>query len=150
MRRFHFPLQTVLRVRELHEREAQRKLAMQSAEIAQLDRLNSQTREEIAAQQSDLRALQQRGSLDPSELTRRRAWIGHLGRTVSQREVLRAQMVAKRDQLQAEFVAARKATRTIEKLRERRWTEYATQRRKQEQALADELAQQLHPLRNAP
>ena len=143
-RRFHFPLETLLRVRELREREAKRKVAAQHAEIARLDQLNQATQQEIFAQQAALLQEQQQGHLSASGLVRGRAWIVHLRNAIAQREAQRLEMVKTLEQLQAEFRAARQQTRIIEKLRERRWAEYLRDRNRREQAAAEELAQQLH------
>jgi flagellar protein FliJ len=142
-RRFQFRLETLLRVRQLREREAKRKVAAKRAEIALVDRLNAQTAEEILRQQEALLAGQREGRLDPLTLQRGRAWIGHLRRTIGQRHVQRAELVTQWQELQAAWHAARTQARAIEKLRERRWEEYVHDRERQEQAAADELAQQL-------
>ena len=55
-RRFQFRLQTLLRVRQLEEQQAKRKVAARRAEIAQLDHLNRQTADEILRQQEIGRA----------------------------------------------------------------------------------------------
>lgn len=143
-RRFRFPLQTLLKVRRLREREARRKVAAQRAEIARLDRLDEATRKEIEAQQQVLLESQQCERLEPRELSRGWAWIAHLRNTMVHRQLQRAGMVSVLGRLQAEFHEARKQTRVIEKLRQRRWDDYLHTRRHQEQAAADELAQQLH------
>jgi flagellar protein FliJ len=143
MRRFQFPLQTLLKIRHLREREAKRKVAAQRAEIARLDRLNDATWTEISAQHEALLQTQQRPRVQPTELARGRAWIAHLRATIAQRMLLRAEMTAKLEQLQAEFTAARQQARIIQKLRQRRWDEYRHQRDRKEQAASDELAQQL-------
>jgi flagellar protein FliJ len=143
-KRFQFRLQTLLRVRQLREREAKRNVATQQAEIARLDRLNEQTAEEILKQQAELLARQSAGRLDPLELQRGRAWVAHLRRTIAQRHEQRLEMVQRLRQLQALLRAARTQTRILEKLRERRWQEYRKERDRREQATADELAQQLH------
>jgi flagellar export protein FliJ len=143
-RRFAFRLETLLRVRQLREREAKRKVAAKRAEIALLDRLDRQTAEEISRQQADLLAGQRDGRLDPLALQRGRAWLGHLRRMVALRQVQRVDLVRQWQQLQAAWHAARTQARIIEKLRERRWAEYQHDRARQEQAAADELAQQLH------
>ena len=143
-RRFQFQLETMLRVRQLREREAKRKVAAKRAEIALVDRLNTQTVEEISRQQAALLAGQREGRLDPLTLQRGRAWIGHLRRTIGQRHVQRAELLAQWQELQAAWHAARTQARIIEKLRERRWEEYVHDRERKEQAAADELAQQLH------
>ena len=143
-RRFRFPLQTLLKVRRLREREAKRKVAAQSAEIARLDRLDEATGAEIATQQRELLQNQQQAQVDPRELSRRWAWIAHLRSTLAQRQVLRASMVRELERLRAELREARRQSRIIEKLRERRWTEYMRDRRRRELAASDEVARQLH------
>jgi flagellar protein FliJ len=143
-RRFQFRLETLLRVRQLREREAKRKVAAKRAEIALVDRLNAETAEEISTQQAALLADQRQGRLDPLALQRGRAWIAHLRRTIGQRHAQRAELVAQWRELQAAWHAARTQARIIEKLRERRFAEYVHDRDRKEQAAADELAQQLH------
>jgi len=145
-RRFRFPLETLLKVRRLREREARRKVAAQRAGIARLDLLDQAARREIATRQGALLGNQQQQRLDPRELTRARAWIAHLHYTVTQRQIQRAEMVEKLEGLLDRFRAARKQMRVIEKLRERRWNEYKRDRQRSEQAADDELAQQLHTL----
>jgi len=142
-RRFRFTLETLLRVREIREREAQRKVAVKQAEIARLDQLDRQTAAEIAARQQELRACQQQARLAPDELARRRAWIACLRRTVGERQALRAGLVKELEQLQAELRQARVQRRTISRLRERRWEDYLKNRRRREQSEADELARVL-------
>lgn len=142
-RRFVFRLETLLRVRRLREREAKRKVAAKHAEIALVDRLNEQTTAEILQGQEALLAGQQQGRLDPLALQRGRAWVAYLRRLIAQRQVQRAELVQQLRKLQAAFQEARTQSRIIEKLRDRRWREYAADRDRQEQAGADELAQQL-------
>lgn len=143
-RRFRFPLQTLLKVRRLRERETKRKVAAQSAEIARLDRLDEATRAEIVVQQRALLERQQQAELEPRDLSRGWAWIAYLRQTLSQRQKLRAEMVVRLERLQAEFRDARRDRRVIEELRERRWAQYVHARERGDQAVADELAQQLH------
>ncbi len=143
-RRFRFPLQTLLKVRRIREREAKRKVAAKRAEIARLDRLDQATSAEIQGGQRDILDNQKRATLEPRDLTRIWAWIAHLRRTLAQRQLLRAKMAVELERLQAEFLESRKQARIIDKLRERRWNEYRRERRRQEQAESDEVAQQLH------
>lgn len=143
-RRFRFRLQTLLRVRQLREREAKRKVAAQRAALARLDRLDEQTAAEIARQQAALRADQQQPRVDPLALQRGRAWIAYLRRTLAQRQVQRTELQQQLRELLERLRAARVQARTIEKLRERRLREHARARGRREQAASDELAQQLH------
>jgi len=142
-KRFRFRLDTLLKVRRLREREAKRKVAAKRAEIARLDRLDQQTAQEISRSQAALRQSQQQGSLDLETLVRGRAWIGYLRKTTIERQTLRAALVKELEQFQSEWRQARIQMRILEKLRQRRWDEYVRQRKRREQAEADELAQQL-------
>lgn len=143
-KRFRFRLETVLNVRRLREREAQRKLAAQQAELARLDQLDRQTLEEISREQERLRAAQQSPHSDPADWARARAWIAHLRNTLGERQVARQQMLAVAERLRAEWRAARLQVKIIEKLRERRWSDYVRDRDRREQAEHDELARGLH------
>lgn len=142
-RRFRFRLEAVLDVRRMREREAQRSVAEQRAAIARIDRLNEQTIAAIAAEQDALRSRQNRGAVQPLALAQSRAWIAHLRNTIVQRQPLRAQHVARLSEALEKLRQARVQTRSIEKLRERRWSEYRRQRDRQEQGLMDELARQM-------
>ena len=144
MKRFEFRLQTLLDVRQLHEREAKRRVAAKNAEIARLDLLNAQTLVEIERQQALLLELQQSGAIDPLTLSRGRAWIAHLRRSTALRQLEKTQLLEQLRDLQAKLRDARTQTRIIEKLRERRWNQYRDDVDRKEQAAADELAQQLH------
>ena len=143
-RRFQFRLETLLRVRQLRERAAKRKVAAKRAESALVDRLNEQTAAEIARQQEALLSGQRQGRLDPLTLQRGRAWVAHLRRTIALRHVQRAELLAQWQEFQAAWHAARTQARIVETLRARRWEEYVHDRQRKEQAAADELAQQLH------
>lgn len=142
--RFCFRLETLLRVRQLNEREAQRRLGAKRAEIARLEELNRQAHEQIVAQQNALRAAQRQSQLDPLELSRRRAWIALLRRTISERLALRARLLEQEARLRDELRLAHQQTQTLQKLRQRRWQEYRAEQARLEQAEADEMARQLH------
>lgn len=143
-RRFRFRLQTLLKVRQLREREAQRKVAGKRAAIARLDQLDEQTGVEISRQQAALLGGQECAQLDALELQRGRAWIAYLRKTIGLRQPQRVELQQQLQQLQDQLRTARTQTRIIEKLYQRRWDEYADNRKRREQADADELARQLH------
>lgn len=146
-RRFQFSLQTLLRVRELREREARRRLGAKHAELAQVEGLVESTHRQIAAQQDAQRAAQHVGALDAAQLVRRRTWVAHLRRTLAEQQTHRAQLQRELAQLQAALAEARRQTKTIEKLRERRFEAWKRDASRAEQAQAEELAQQLHAAR---
>lgn len=142
-KKFVFALDTVERVRELHEQEAQRKVAAKRAEIAQLDQQNMQTQDEIAAQQRTLVQSQRDGALDPAGLARGRAWIAHLRNVILQREAQKQQLTQELETLSAEWREARKQLRIIQKLREKRHDAHKREQRKQEQAEMEEVVRQM-------
>lgn len=149
-RRFRFRLQTLLRVRQIREREAERKVGAKNAEIAQLARLSAQTAAEIEHQQHALLAGQQEQRLDPAALQRGRAWVAHLRRLLAQQQARRTTLLTELAELQAAFREARTQTRILERLRERRAAEHAQHVRRAEQAAADELARQLQQFDRTP
>jgi flagellar export protein FliJ len=143
-RRFQFRLDALLRVRQLREREAKRRLSATAAEIALLDRLDQQTHRMIERQERQLLEMQQGGRLDAAALVRVRAWIAHLRATILQRRQLREPLLAGLKQLQEQLRRARIETKTIEKLRERRRAQYRRDLARDQQAAADELARNMH------
>ena len=143
-KRFRFQLETLLKVRRLREREAQRKVAAKYAELARLDETIRQTSAAISEQQAALLAAQRAPRVETLQLSRGRAWVGYLRSTALQQQALRAARARELETLQAELRDARTQTRVLEKLRERRWTTYLHERKAGDQAAADELAQQLH------
>jgi flagellar export protein FliJ len=145
-KRFRFPLQTLLNVRQLHEREAKRRVGAKASEIARLDGLRAQTTVEVGRQQEVLLSAQQQGALNPLELQRGRAWIAHLRKTSALLGAQRVELANQLQELQVHLRAARTQTRIIEKLRARRWQAYRKDRDRREQATADDLARQLQPL----
>lgn len=145
---FRFRLQTLLRVRELRQREAQRRLAAKQAEIARLDRLEAHVADQVRAAQNALLATQRGHSVDPLELSRARAWIAHLRRQSAQHHLLRAKLAEQLAQLQHDVRQARTQTRALEKLRDHRLQQYSRQRARREQDASEEVARNLptvHP-----
>jgi flagellar export protein FliJ len=142
-RRFHFRLETVLRVRTLREREARRRVGAKLAEIAGVDRINTQTLAEISTRQAQLLDRQRSSTLDPRALASERAWVNFLRRGVAERQTLKAALRRELDALRDELRAARSQMKAIEKLRERRHTEWKRDVAVREQTESDELARQL-------
>jgi flagellar export protein FliJ len=149
-RRFTFSLETLLRVRDLRAREAQRRLAEQRAAIAQLDAQNAQTTREIAAAQAALLGQQRGAALDPTGLARGRAWVAHLRGVIVQREQRKRELERRAEALQDQWLTARRALRIIEKLRERRFTAWRKAEQHREQAEHDEVARTLHTWNAGP
>jgi flagellar FliJ protein len=142
-RAFQFRLETLLRVRRLREREAQRNLAAKQAEIARVERLSRQAADELRACRDELLGAQERSALDPPLLVRQRAWIAHVHRSLLEQESLKARLIGERRELQEVLRNARTQVRMLEKLRGKRWEEYARRARHDRQAASDELARTL-------
>lgn len=142
-RKFHFRLQTVLRVRALREREALRRMAEKQGELLRLDQLGAATREEIGGAQVALRDAQEQAALSPIEMTRSRAWIAHLRRTMLERDTRRRELQVQLERLRQDWRRARTQKLVIEKLRERRQAEYARDARRREDAHYEEVARGL-------
>ena len=141
-KRFRFSLETLMRVRDVRERTAKRKVGLKQAELARLDQLNRTTVGEIHSRQATLRR-QQQGAVTPAELVRERAWIAYLRRTILERQAQQAELAGQMGTLREAWLQTRTEKRIIEKLRERRWAEYVRGRKRREQTESDELARQL-------
>ncbi|MDX2197562.1 MAG: flagellar export protein FliJ [Phycisphaerae bacterium] len=147
-RRFEFRLSTLLRVREMREREAQRRVGAVMAELARLDQVDEATRAEIARQQRTLTGVGPDGSttatiIDAAHLSRVRAFIGHLQRELISSAAVRAEWNQRLDALRIELQHARQQVKVLEKLRERRLEEHHAAVNRYEQALTDEAARRL-------
>ncbi|MCH7870513.1 MAG: flagellar FliJ family protein [Planctomycetes bacterium] len=142
-KRFRFRLETLLRIRRLSEREAQRKVAAKQAEIARIDELSRQARREILSQEDELRKRQSGERLNVADLSTRRSWIAHLQRTILLHKHLRGQREDELKKVVAELGRARTQALVVQKLRERRWSEYRKEHDRREQSELDELARQM-------
>lgn len=142
--RFKFRLETVLRVRELREREARRKVGAKMGEIAEIDRQIEMSFQDIQQRQFGLVERQNDALIDPRELIRERAWITHLRRGIAERRGVKAERQRELDTLREELRQARVQTRMLENLRERQLTEHRRAAARREQDAMDEVAQRLH------
>lgn len=145
-RRFVFSLQTLLRVRTVREREAQRRLAARQAEIAQLDAADREAFAAIRAEQQSLLALQQ-GVTRALDLARGRAWIAQLQSQIAQRARMREELSMALAQIRQELLEARKQTRMLEKLRERRFADYVAEHQRHGRQSDEEVARRVHRMR---
>ncbi len=142
-RRFRFQLETLLRVRELRQREAERRLAARQADLVRLDHLRDETAREVSVCQERLRE-RQAGKIDPRDLTARQAWIVHLRRCLASAEQQRAALQQELRDLRQNVQVARTQTRMLEKLRARRKDEHRRTVNHQQQNATEEVARQLH------
>ena len=148
-KRFHFPLQTLLRVRSLSEREAKRRVGVVLAEIGRLEATIDGLQNDIRARQTGLCQQQSGLTLQPDELARGRMWIVSLRMQIARAHQEAQQRRAELAQRQSELAEARKQTRVIEKLRERRYEAWRKNISRHEQSGSDETARQLLRLHTA-
>jgi flagellar export protein FliJ len=146
---FRFRLQTLLRVRDLRERETKRNVALKQAEIARLDEANRSAAEEILRRESAMRTIAERGSIDAAELMRERAWIAHLRQQILEQQRVRACLERDLADLQEAWKRARTDLKVLEKLRERRSDEHRRAQALREQAEADDVARKLYAMKQA-
>jgi flagellar export protein FliJ len=147
-RRFEFRLSTLLRVREMREREAQRRVGAVMGEIAKLDQSDAANRAEIARQQAELVGFgegerRSATTIDAAQLSRVRAFIGHLQRELMLSATVRTGLNERLEALRIELQHARQQVRVLQKLRERRMEEHRTTLNRYEQAITDEAARRL-------
>lgn len=140
---FRFRLDTLMRVREIREREAKRRVGAKRAEIARVEAAIRETGEEITRASGGLSAAQQKPALDVAELARERSWIAHLQRIVQQQTALRAALEQDHRGLLEEMRQAHVQLRIIQKLRERRWAAHQHEQTLREMGESDELARNL-------
>lgn len=145
--RFRFRLETLLRLRRVQQRQAQRSVGAAQAEVAHAERLIALTEAEIRRQQAELRDAQHgapdRATLEAQSLIRGRAWIVHLRRMSLQQQEMRADAQRRLGDALRALTAARTQTRIVEKLRERRLAEFRASAERRTDAALDELAQRM-------
>lgn len=150
-RRFRFPLQTLLTMRERQERAAQREVGAVLADIARLEQANADARRDIRDRQRELTDTQSAERVMPQELAAGRAWLAALRAGIARRQQEIAARQVTLAERQAALIEARRRKRVIEKLRERRLETHQRDAVRREQAVADETAQHLLlRLRSAP
>lgn len=145
MKRFHFPFETLERLRR-RRREAceialSQALAVREREEARLSAL-AREREEAEADWRE--ALPSRGHLDVREIASRRAYLGVLGQRIAL--ATRALALADREvavRRQAVLEASR-AEKAVERLRERRRAAWQAGGDREEQAFVDEVGLLAH------
>lgn len=146
--RFRFPLETLLTVRRLEEDKAKRSVGAVQAEIARTDELIRAESQELRRSQGALLEVQQPGVLRASDVSRTRAWISHVQRSLALRERNRLELVGELEKRREVLRSARMRTRMIERLRERQEEAFLHAESRREELQTEEMARQLlwfHP-----
>jgi flagellar export protein FliJ len=135
VRRFRFPLEGLLRVRRVRERQARRELAdalrsLREAE-ARCEAIRATVREAEAAVVQSQAAAELRAWAEVLDARRRDLHVA---------EEDRAQRAQRADELWARFLQARRERKAVSQVRSRRWRQYQQELARRQQTEADDLA----------
>ena len=147
MARFKFRLEALLTHRQQVEKEKQRRVAQVQQEIQAVLRHIQETQSRISAENRTLGAKELTGRLDMQYIAHEKRFVGAL----SVRIALALQKLAGLEQTlaaaRAELLAAARARKVIEKLREKQYARWRMEQERKEAAVLDEIGTQL-ALRN--
>jgi flagellar FliJ protein len=138
MRRFEFGLKNLLKVRQTTEDRLKQEYALQSRRLADEYRKLEILLAQILASEGDARAAQA-GAVDINLERTYFEYLQALERRLIKTRAHIAGLEADLQRQQGALLQARRAVKVLEKLRERRWAEYAKKTQRQEQKSLDDL-----------
>ncbi|WP_455383074.1 flagellar export protein FliJ [Salinispira pacifica] len=141
MKRFHFKLDRLLKIREYHEREWEVKLANASRLCIELEHeIDHLSRERAETVLGSVGPTEESPILDVNDLAARQRYLtfldhrtGELSETLAVREV-------EREEVRSKLAEASKARKVLEKLKERRSGEYTRDAARHTAKTLDEIA----------
>jgi flagellar FliJ protein len=139
VRRFHFPLQTLLEVRSRREEWCAQRLAEAQRLVREQVRALGELRAALAGGRAALRRALGEGA-GVGEVLLHLEHIQRLEVQIARAEVRLVELRAKEEEARREYLEARRARRVVERLRERRWALYLQEVRREEGKLLDEVA----------
>ena len=140
MKRFHFRLDALLDMKKRAEEDVKKELAKKNAEIASARK----EREDIGARLSVFLVEEKEQRLRVLDLLALRfsiSYRGHLQREMADRDRLLEKLAAEAERIRLRLVAARKETRVLELLREKRLARWKKEYRKEEREYLDDVSQ---------
>ena len=143
MAQFKFPLQGVLRHRELTEQAKQRDLAVAAADRAAVEADLQRIDDGMAQALGDLRANHLVGKIDLNYLAAHRRYALAVQRQRDSRAATLAQAKQTEAAARAALAEAAKQVKVLETLRDQQRTRWAEGIEKQERSAADEVAMQM-------
>lgn len=139
---FVFRLEALLTHRQQLEKDRQRRVAQVQQEVQVLVRLIQETQARISAENRTLGVKELTGKLDLQYIAHEKRFVGALQVKIT----LAVQKLAGLEQVlagaRAELLAAARARKIIEKLREKQFQRWRAQLERKEAALMDEIATQ--------
>jgi len=143
MARFKFRLEALLTHRQQVEKEKQRRVAQVQQEIQAVVREVQETQARIAAENRTLGIRELTGRLDMQYIAHEKRFVGALAVRIS----LAMQRLAGLEQTlaaaRAELLAAARARKVIEKLKEKQYARWRTEQERKDAAVTDEIGTQL-------
>ncbi len=143
MPRFQFKLEALLTHRRHIEKDKQRRLAQIQQEIQAVQRRIRETRELVESENRTLGARELTGRLDMQYIAHEKRFVGALAVRIAlamqKLAVLERTMAVAR----AELLAAARARKVIEKLREKQFARWRLEQDRKEAAVIDEIGTQL-------
>ncbi len=143
MPRFQFKLEALLTHRRHIEKEKQRRLAQIQQEIQAVQRRIRETRELVESENRTLGARELTGRLDMQYIAHEKRFVGALAVRIA----LAMQKLAVLERTMAvartELLAAARARKVIEKLREKQFARWRLEQDRKEAAVIDEIGTQL-------
>jgi flagellar FliJ protein len=143
MARFKFRLEALLTHRRQLEKDKQRRVAQLQQEIQAVVRQIQDTQARIKAENRTLGTRELTGRLDMQYIAHEKRFVGALAVRIS----LALQQLAALEQTlagaRAELLAAARARKVIEKLREKQWARWRMEQERRDAAVTDEIGTQL-------
>ena len=143
MPRFQFKLEALLTHRRHIEKEKQRRLAQVQQEIQILQRHIRETQTLIAAENRTLGTRELTGHLDMQYIAHEKRFVGALAVRIALAMQKLAALEPTFAAARAELLAAARARKVIEKLREKQFARWRLEQERKEAAVIDEIGTQL-------
>jgi flagellar FliJ protein len=136
MRRFHFSLEHILRIREHKEREWELKLASITGTCLTIENeINRLASERMA----NFRMEQPRRELDIYGMQMRENYMFRLDRRISELQRTLAEREEERKEIQKDYLKASRERKVLSKLKEKKADEYYKEQLKEEMKALDEI-----------
>jgi flagellar FliJ protein len=141
--RFQFKLEALLTHRRHLEKEKQRRLAQVQQSIQDLQRYIRETQSLIVSENRTLGTRELTGRLDLQYIAHEKRFVGALAVRVALAMQKLAALEQTRAAARAELLAAARARKVIEKLREKQFARWRLEMERKEAAVTDEIGTQL-------
>ncbi len=136
MKRFHFSLEHILRIREHKEREWELKLASITGTCLTIE---NEINRLSAERMTNSRTKKPQGELDIYGMQIREKYVFRLERRISELHKTLAEREAERKEIQKDYLKASRERKVLSKLKEKKADEYYKEQMKEEMKALDEI-----------